>query len=333
MCVLRACGDDFNPEDFLRTGRICSCHVFRKGDPRARRSHQPNEVSGFHADVSTASWRDLPAQVADAERYLSNNEPDLRRLIAFPGVTSVVLDFPVNRRDVPLVQSHVFPASLVRAAGALGIELELSLYEPPKPRPAPAAPSAAGGLTDVEALKSEIRAAFADVPYPGDAYLRGSSDGEEPYRVERDFVGKTDWSAIDPELLDGSPDGLATALCFFSDEALRFYLPAYLIADLDGHLRRTSPVFTLTHGFEDRKRHEPVNPRRYGARTWFAAAGHSMSVFDRTQAAAIVAYLEFRWTTNEFDRDDIEQALANFWRGRVGVARRAGDDDGPEGEA
>ena len=32
-------------------------------------------------------------------------------------------------------------------------------------------------------------------------------------------------------LIDRAPDGFGSALSFFSDEAFRFYLPAYLIAD------------------------------------------------------------------------------------------------------
>jgi len=44
--------------------------------------------------------------------------------------------------------------------------------------------------------------------------------------------------ATDPfsTFLDRSPGGLASALSMFSHEAFRFYLPAYLIADIDGKL-------------------------------------------------------------------------------------------------
>ena len=83
-------------------------------------------------------------------------------------------------------------------------------------------------MADPQALKSQIREAFADVQYPGDWCLRGSDEGDEPYRVEAQFKGKTDWRKLDAHSLNTVPDGLASPLSFFSLEAFRFYLPAYL---------------------------------------------------------------------------------------------------------
>src|SRR5262249_26329130 len=128
------------------------------------------------------------------------------------------------------------------------------------------------------------------------------------------------WSALDAAFLDQAPDGYASALSFFSDEAFRFYLTAYLIADIDGRLGRANPVFHLTHGLTVSGRAEKVNPRRYGERTWFEAASQKLAVFDKAQAVAIVAYLEFKREADEFERESIDQALANFWRRRAAGA-------------
>jgi hypothetical protein len=173
------------------------------------------------------------------------------------------------------------------------------------------------GTVDAEAVKAMIRVAFAGVEYPGDWCLRGSNEGDEPYLLEQEFKGKTDWRALDAAFLDRAPDGYASALSFFSDEAFRFYLPAYLIADIDGRLKSSDPVFHLTHGLTDSARVERVNPQRYGERTWFEATSHKLAVFDKAQAAAIVAYLAFKREKNEFERESIDQALANFWRRRA----------------
>lgn len=170
---------------------------------------------------------------------------------------------------------------------------------------------------DVEAVKALIRAAFSGVEYPGDWCLRGSNEGDEPYLLQKEFAGKGDWRSLDPAFLDQAPGGYSSALSFFSEEAFRFYLPAYLIADLDGRLASANPVFHLTHGLEDRAKTEKVNPRRYGERTWFESARHKFAVFDRGQAAAIVAYLELKRESDEFERSAIDQALENFWRHRV----------------
>jgi hypothetical protein len=170
---------------------------------------------------------------------------------------------------------------------------------------------------DVEALKAMIQAAFAEVEYPGDWCLRGTNDGDGPYLLEQEFKGKADWRTLDPAFLNQAPDGYASALCFFSDEAFRFYLPAYLIADIDGRLVSVTPAFHLTHGLTDDGRAKKVNPRRYGERTWFESASHRLAVFDKPQAAAIVAYLEFKRASDEVERENIDQALANFWRRRA----------------
>jgi hypothetical protein len=175
-------------------------------------------------------------------------------------------------------------------------------------------------MPDLEGLKSQIRSAFAGVEFPGDWCLRGSNDGNEPYLLEQEFKGKSDWAALDAKFLDQAPSGYGTALCFFSDEAFRFYLPAYLIADIDGLLELQDPVFHLAHGLSDADKTKRVNPRRYGERTWFEAAQHQFAVFNREQGAVIVAYLRYKRQMNQLDRERIDQALANFW------LRRAGED-------
>jgi hypothetical protein len=98
---------------------------------------------------------------------------------------------------------------------------------------------------EIELLKTQIRQAFASTPPPDPSNLRNSSESEEPYLLEDEFRDKRDWTLLDPEFIDRSPDGFGTALSFFSPEAFRYYLPAYLIADLDGALRQADPVFRL----------------------------------------------------------------------------------------
>lgn len=74
-------------------------------------------------------------------------------------------------------------------------------------------------------LKQEIEAAFAEVQYPGDEniYAEGVEDPDIEKRVLR-FKG-THWHEVDSEVLRGLRDGFV----FFTPEAFRFYLPAFLI--------------------------------------------------------------------------------------------------------
>lgn len=173
-------------------------------------------------------------------------------------------------------------------------------------------------MEDGERLKALITTAFAAVERPGDWALVDSLEGEEPGLLVRESSGKGEWRDLDGAFLDQAPAGFASALSFFSDEAYRYFLPAYLIADLDGELDRVDPVVGLTRGLDDTAGDQKVNPRRYGDRTWEDAARHRLSVFTRDEARAILAYLEWRAEQDEIERGRIQQAIKNYWAGYAG---------------
>ena len=165
-------------------------------------------------------------------------------------------------------------------------------------------------------VKDLIESAFADSQYPGDWCLISSAEGDEPARVAEAFAGKSDWRSVDAGFIDQAPEGLGSSLSFFSDEAFRFYLPAFMLADIDGKLQQADPVFSLTHGLDDASRGEYINPRRYGERTWFDLKRCKFAMFRVDQARAIVAYLQLVSQRDEFARPRIEQALTNYWTAR-----------------
>ena len=165
-------------------------------------------------------------------------------------------------------------------------------------------------------LEDQIVAAFASVPAPPVWCLSGSREGEEPVLLESEFRDARDWRSLTPEFLDRAPGGFASALSFFSDEAFRFYLPAYLLADLRGQLQRADVFFHLTHGLDNLARDKPVNPIRYGSRTWFDAMRHRFSIFDKAQREVIARYLEHRERIADIEpeRRAAREALDNYWR-------------------
>lgn len=187
-----------------------------------------------------------------------------------------------------------------------------------------------------EEVISTIRGAFGGNEYPGDAYLQGSNEGCEPAEEVGPFQGKMDWQAIEASFLDGH----ASALSFFSEAGLRFFLPAYLVADLEGGLKTADPVILLTMGFSDAEvnlaignrkflvrsgKSELINPRRYGAATFYDYARHRLSIFTREEAQAIVAYLEYRrdFAPHSPDKKQIDAALEGYWRERAKIAPTA----------
>ena len=175
-----------------------------------------------------------------------------------------------------------------------------------------------------------IRQAFCKTERPGDAFLQGSREGCEPGESVALFIGVSDWSQLDPAILDASYN----ALSFFSEGGFRYFLPAYLIADLQDRLQTADPVFHLTNGFSGKVVKLPagqriyektigksafVNPRRYGAMTWYDYARCQLSVFTREEAGAIVAYLEYKWDADPrgLNAEEINAALDTFWRDRA----------------
>lgn len=191
-------------------------------------------------------------------------------------------------------------------------------------------------MSDREAVINQIREAFANVTYPGDDFLQGSFEGSEPYEVVSPFKGKTDWRILDAQFLDAHYG----ALSFFSEGGFRFFLPAYLVADLHDKLQTADPVFHLTHGFFDASVEVPteqrifvrrigksafVNPRRFGAMTFYDYARYRLSIFTREEAQAIVAYLTYTRGTDphKLKNGEIDAALNLYWLDRAANAPSA----------
>lgn len=162
-----------------------------------------------------------------------------------------------------------------------------------------------------------IDQAFADVTYPGDDDLTDSTYGEEPAALIEEFRGKVDWRALDAEFLDQAPDGWGSALSFFSDNALRFYLPAYLIADIRGRLYASDPAFRLCASLT------PLGGKRKIAKIWGGGtmgerARAGFARYDAQQVSVIVDYLWWKLESLGGYDEIIEQALENYWLERNG---------------
>jgi hypothetical protein len=185
-------------------------------------------------------------------------------------------------------------------------------------------------MNDKRAVTNQIKQAFGENEYPGDGFLQGSFEGCEPYDEIAPFKGIHDWQNVASELLDAHH----AALSFFSAAGLRFFLPAYLVADLRDELETADPLFVLVRGFSDasvehrvkgrvfvRKigKSAFVNPRRYGGMTFYDYARWRLSIFTRQEAQAIVAYLRFKRDTDPHHLRDkeINAALDLFWLERA----------------
>ncbi len=146
-----------------------------------------------------------------------------------------------------------------------------------------------------QALVNQIREAFADTPMPVGDRLTGSVQTDEPYEISLEFQGQ-DWQTLHPEFLSYH----SASLSFFTAEAIRYYLPAYLIDSIYRSDGNGNPVFALTYGFtKERSQHRQYSTQK-------------MSLFNQKERRAILAYLNSRMS-DPYEKPEIEEAIATYW--------------------
>jgi hypothetical protein len=183
---------------------------------------------------------------------------------------------------------------------------------------------------EVQVLKHHICEAFADVLYPGDGYLVAhANDGDVYTWTKEAFSGQDDWRTLDPTFLDESFNGWGSALSFFTPSAFRFYLPAYLLADLDKPLEQGSPYVALCFGLSAADQAKPTSRKtrreaRYrGGQTKFMLRSQRFADFTPSQASAVVAYLRYILQHRgmaESTREMITEALQLYWLNRAALS-------------
>lgn len=158
-------------------------------------------------------------------------------------------------------------------------------------------------MNDAAQIEQEIRSAFPSkrpIPF---GPINGTSLHDEPLATARLFRDKDDWSVLDPKWLDRAPNGLGTALSFMSDEAARFYIPAYMIADLHGAIETVEPEWTLIYGLDGTY---GTDAAKRTADRW-----RYLSV---PQVLAISRYLEWKIAQDRLGLNIlIAPALASYW--------------------
>lgn len=163
-----------------------------------------------------------------------------------------------------------------------------------------------------ETLLQQIEQAFDDVEYPGDDLLTDSTYGDEPEALKREFKDKNNWQTLDAKFLDQAPEGWSSALFFFSDQALLFYLPAYLLADIRGELSIVTPETRLT-SFLTVPGAKTKIAKQWGGGTMEKRVRKGFALFTQQQVSATVTYLQWKLTQYSFEDMFIQPALDNYW--------------------
>jgi hypothetical protein len=118
-------GANFDVDSFLKTSGFRSTVVYRKGQRRRPASRGQQKTSGFNVTISESD--DPKKQVEQALAFLTRERDELLRLVRFGGVNDIILDFAFPQREY-VTRTARLPAELLTAAGALGIEIDVSFY-------------------------------------------------------------------------------------------------------------------------------------------------------------------------------------------------------------
>lgn len=148
-------------------------------------------------------------------------------------------------------------------------------------------------IREAEELIARIRKAFAGVKL-GNGIGLWQAQGLDDYASEeecaqyREKDEKDDWSQISVDDLNACNSSLS----FFDDEGMRFHLPAYLVAELEGAYR-FGMAFALSH----------LNDY----------AMQQYSLLNNEQRDAVRHVALYLADQDEYDRSDLLRAVDKYW--------------------
>lgn len=130
-CILRVFGSSLNVEALLAQTALEPDRVWKKGEPRFKTKPDGETLNNSNASflASEADMSEFDIQTREASFFLEKNHSEIRKMVVFPGVEEVVLDFGVELRDYA-IHSDYLPPKLIQVAAQAGIGLELSHYYP-----------------------------------------------------------------------------------------------------------------------------------------------------------------------------------------------------------
>jgi len=169
---------------------------------------------------------------------------------------------------------------------------------------------------EAEALRREIRAAFAWRPYPGDGRLAlpgPGSPGDDGVEVARFFRGR-DWRDVRLDALMESELDPNAFLYFMDAEGFVYFLPAFLLASLDagGGFDLGEPLaFRLTPPAGD-----PGDPGVAATRDLFSRIVSSLTPEEKRAVAHVLEYLAREYEKRGDTANLAQGALHGYWAER-----------------
>jgi len=164
----------------------------------------------------------------------------------------------------------------------------------------------------------KIDSAFSQVHFPGEkSIVIGNLKDDEVINTRIVFEQEKDWRLINSTILDTAPNGLASALSFFSPKGFCFFIPAFMTADLHGKLLRVDPTFFLCLHIGALTTPDGVVLKTNINRDFPNETAARLGVFNRQQCEAIACYLTVVALRSD---DDCAMECASGWK-KLGASR------------
>jgi hypothetical protein len=131
-CVLRVFGATLSIDDLLKLIPLQPSAIWRAGEARLspKTLNMPShQDSGFNVTVSDRGMDDLFGQIEDAIGFLRSRDTMMNKLMNYPGVENLELDFGLARRDGGAMISIHLPLNLISEACKFRLSLTISQYE------------------------------------------------------------------------------------------------------------------------------------------------------------------------------------------------------------
>jgi len=132
-CILTISGRNFDVDAFVNKSKLRPYKKSYKGQPKFKSKPDGEKLSFslLSIETSKADFNNLKKQIADTIRYLKRNKDKLAHIDLTKEIEHAVLDFGIDLRidnKKILIQSDKFPNELLKLAGDIGLDIELSIY-------------------------------------------------------------------------------------------------------------------------------------------------------------------------------------------------------------
>lgn len=127
--MLNIIGEDLDIDVFLIRSKLSPHKKTYKGAPKFKTKPDGERIaySVVTFKVSDAPFDNFKQQVEDSLVFLRENQNKLECIAATEGVQFAVLDFGVRNTE-QFSESAILPKELLKLAGYLGLDIEISLY-------------------------------------------------------------------------------------------------------------------------------------------------------------------------------------------------------------